>query len=103
LTRSILSFIPRRKRYTVDNCPRDMLLINRLISHLGFQEHMDLQVSRHLPDPVRHTLLSPAWTEPTAARRTVQDSASKISAQLVFLRQVGHLADRQQRKGRELV
>jgi hypothetical protein len=37
LTRSILSFIPRRKRYTVDNCPRDMLLINRLISHLAFR------------------------------------------------------------------
>jgi hypothetical protein len=37
LTRSILSFIPRRKRYIVDNCPRDMLLIDRLISHLAFR------------------------------------------------------------------
>jgi hypothetical protein len=35
LTRGIFSFIPRRKRYTVDNYPRDMLLINRLISHLA--------------------------------------------------------------------
>jgi hypothetical protein len=37
LTRSIFSLIPRRKRYTVDNCPRDMLLINRLISHLALR------------------------------------------------------------------
>lgn len=36
-TRSIFSFIPRRKCYTVDSCPRDLLLINRLISHLAFR------------------------------------------------------------------
>jgi hypothetical protein len=37
LTRSLFSFIPRRRRYTVSNYPRNLLLVNRLISRLAFK------------------------------------------------------------------
>jgi hypothetical protein len=48
LKRSLFSFIPRRRRYTVSNYPRNLLLVNRLISLLAFKNiwtHKSLIIS----------------------------------------------------------
>lgn len=37
LTRSLFSFVSRRKRYTVANYPYNLLLVNRLMSRLAFK------------------------------------------------------------------
>lgn len=48
LTRTLFNFIPRRRRYTVSNYPRNLLLINRLIHQLAFNNiwsHKSLIIS----------------------------------------------------------
>lgn len=48
LTRTMFTFIPRRRRYTVSNYPRNLLLINRLIHRLAFNNiwtHKSLIIS----------------------------------------------------------
>jgi len=48
LTRTLFTFIPRRRRYTVSNYPRNLLLINRLIYRLAFNNiwtHKSLIIS----------------------------------------------------------
>ncbi|KEQ76115.1 hypothetical protein M436DRAFT_40295 [Aureobasidium namibiae CBS 147.97] len=48
LTRTLFTFIPRRRRYTVSGYPRNLLLINRLIYRLAFDNiwtHKSLVIS----------------------------------------------------------
>ena len=48
LTRTLFTFIPRRRRYIVSNYPRNLLLINRLIYRLAFNNiwtHKSLIIS----------------------------------------------------------
>lgn len=48
LTRALFTFIPRRRRYKVSNYPRNLLLINRLIYRLAFNNiwtHKSLVIS----------------------------------------------------------